>query len=63
MSFLYIVWNNEYDFRIPIIDDQHRTLVSIINPYTMLRKYIEMKNAQFYLCILDYLILLIVNKL
>ena len=31
MSFLYIVWNNEYDFRIPIIDDQHRTLVSIIN--------------------------------
>jgi hemerythrin len=30
---LYIVWNKENDLGIPIIDEQHRGLVSAINSY------------------------------
>ena len=28
---LYIVWNNSYEFGIPIIDEQHRSLITTIN--------------------------------
>jgi hemerythrin len=33
MQNLYIIWKYDYNLGIPIIDEQHRTIVSIINSY------------------------------
>lgn len=36
MENLYIVWDEGYNFGIPIIDEQHRAIVSTINTYRYL---------------------------
>ena len=38
MESLFIVWNEEYETGIPILDEQHRGLVSLINSFFFHRR-------------------------